>query len=107
MYFYKFSPFSLVGKILSKAFREKIRVIIIIPNGLYQHWYSRILYHSGTGDQTTGIKPSSDTQTIGSASSEQAIRAIGYQGNNETTVKMLNASLELNIVYILDSGNLL
>ena len=49
--------------------------------------------HSGTGDQTTGIKPSYDTQTISNASSEQAVRAIGYQDNNETTVKILNASL--------------
>ena len=49
--------------------------------------------HSGTGDQTTGIKPSYDKQTISNASSEQAVRAIGYQDNNETTVKILNTSL--------------
>ena len=49
--------------------------------------------HSGTGDQTTGIKLSSDTQNISNASSEQTIRAVGYQGNNETTFKILNASL--------------
>ena len=49
--------------------------------------------HSGTGDQTSGAKPLSDTQTIHNASSEQAIRDIGYQGNNETIVKILNASL--------------
>ena len=52
-----------------------------------------ILSHSGTGNQTIGIKLSSDTQTIGNGSSEEAIRAIGYQGNNETTVKILNTSL--------------
>ena len=49
--------------------------------------------HNGTGDQTTGIKASSGTQTISIPFSEQAIGAIGYQSNNETTVKILNASL--------------
>ena len=52
-----------------------------------------ILSHSGTGNQTRGIKVSSDTQTIDNGSSEEAIRAIRYQGNNETTVKILNTSL--------------
>ena len=46
--------------------------------------------HIRTTDQTTGIKHSSDTQTIGNASSEQGIRAIACQGYNETTVKILN-----------------
>ena len=73
----------------------------MVPNNI-------IPSYNGTGDQNTGIKPLSDTKTTCSASSEQAIRVIGYQSNNETTVKILNASLlniALNIVYILDSGN--
>ena len=40
-----------------------------------------------------GTKPSPNKQTIGNASSEQAIWAIGYQGNNKTTIKILNVSL--------------
>ena len=38
------------------------------------------------------MKPLSDTQTIDNASSPQALRAIGYQGNNRTTLKILNTS---------------
>ena len=34
--------------------------------------------HICTGDQTSGIKSSFDTQGVGNVSSEQAIRAIGY-----------------------------
>ena len=49
--------------------------------------------HSDTGYQTTAIKPASYAQTIHNTSSEQANRAINYQGNNETTVKILNVSL--------------
>ena len=43
MYFYTFPPFILMGKVLSKAFREKTKAIIIIPNWPSQHWYRRIL----------------------------------------------------------------
>ena len=74
------------------------RAKIIIPNCSSQHGYSQTLPHSGTIDQAIGIKPSPYKQTIVNASSEQEIRAIGIQGNNETTIK-------INIAYILDSGN--
>ena len=37
MYFYMFPPLSFVGKVLSKALREKTRVIIILPNWPSQH----------------------------------------------------------------------
>ena len=42
MYFYMFPPFSLVGKLLSKALRGKTKAIIIKPNWSSRHWYPRI-----------------------------------------------------------------
>ena len=70
----------------SHSYHTKLAVSVLAPSNI-------IHSHRGSGDQATEIKSSSDTKTIGNASSEQAIRAIGYQSNSETTVKILNASL--------------
>ena len=86
-----FAPFSLASGegIVKSVQREnqshnrhtKLTIPTLVPSNI-------ISSHSGTGDQTPGIKPSSGTQTIANVSSERAIRAIGYQGNNETNVKI-------------------
>ena len=42
-YFYMFPPFSLIGKVLAKASRDKTKGIIVVPDWPTQHWYPRLL----------------------------------------------------------------
>ena len=95
MCFYMFPHFKYCGEGIVKSVRgenqghnyhTKLAIPTLIPSSIISN-------HNGTRDQTAWIKPSSDTQTTINASSEQANRAIGYQSNNGTTVKILNASL--------------
>ena len=77
---------SVHGENNSHNYHTKLAIPTLVPSNI-------ITSHSGTGDQIKGIKHLFDTQTIGNASSEKAIRATGFQGNKETTVKISNASL--------------
>lgn len=49
--------------------------------------------YSGFENQANGINSLFGTEAIDNASSDQPIRAIDYQVNNATTVKVINASI--------------
>ena len=52
-----------------------------------------LISDSNSEDQITEIQPTAYRQSIRSSSSEQAVKVIGYKRNNETTVKISNASI--------------
>ena len=87
--FCMFPSFSLVRKSVhgenhSHNYHTKLAIQTLVPSNIIPN-------HNGIEDQITGIKPLSDPQTIGNTSSDQSIRAIGYQVNIETTVRTSNA----------------
>ena len=42
-FYYIFPPFSLLGKVTAKIYREKTKPIVVILNWPTQHWYSNLL----------------------------------------------------------------
>ena len=42
-YFYKFPPFSLVGRVLGKIHRDKTNAVIVLPDWSTQYWYTQLL----------------------------------------------------------------
>ena len=41
-FYYIFPPFSLLGKVTEKVYRDKTKVIVVIPKWPTQHWYSSL-----------------------------------------------------------------
>ena len=113
IYFYKFPPFSLVGKVLSKAFKEKTRATIIIANWPSQHWYPRIL---SLATAILDIKPrGSNLRLTHKPSTMHPLSKQIELLTIKVIMKLLSKYwmyhyvkvLELSIAYILDSGNCL
>ena len=66
-FYYIFPPFSLLGKVAAKTYRDKIKAIVVIPKWSAQHWYPKLL-RKATKSMT--ITPSSkNPQTPGSTKS--------------------------------------
>ena len=66
-FYYIFPPFSLLGKVAAKTYRDKIKAIVVIPKWSAQHWYPKLL-RKATKSMT--ITPSAkNPQTPGSTKS--------------------------------------
>ena len=42
-FYYMFPPFSLLGKVTAKIYRDKTKAIVVIPKWPTQHWYPNLL----------------------------------------------------------------
>ena len=42
-FYYIFPPFSLLGKVTAKIYRDKTKAIVVIPKWPTQHWYPNLL----------------------------------------------------------------
>ena len=42
-FYYIFPPFSLLGKVTAKIYRDKTKAIVVIPKWPTQHWYRNLL----------------------------------------------------------------
>ena len=93
-YFYMFSPFSLVGRVLAKIHRDKTNAVIFVPDRSTQYWYPQLLQM--TNQDPLYFQPSLRNLTLPHEPPTMQKTPVNSNQGNNTTENVLEASLRLS-----------